>query len=426
MAEKLIKITDGVDGVFIENSRFNTTVISFNYYLPIETENMAANALLPYILTSCSEEYENLTLLNRRFNMLYGADLSVGVNKTGDTQHIRIAVSVINDRFAFDGSSIVLDAADLILSLIFNPHLNGKGFFDEDLNREKRKMVENILGEINEKRVYAKQRVISEMYKGLPYGVSKYGEPQSVEKLDGAQLYAAWQRLILNSYVRVQVIGDTLPNSLFDKIAQKFANIARKPFNEFNVCTTLAKSDDVKYVTEKMNVAQGKLVLGFTSEVSGANRYELSVMTDIFGGGPYSKLFENVREKMSLCYYCSASPTALKGHLLVESGVEFDNMAKADTEILNQLTAVQNGDFEDATFEASIKSICGSLKSYNDSLGALDSWYASRIFTDELVSPNEAAASISKITKQQVIDTARGVKLHTVYKLVGEGSGNNE
>ena len=95
-------------------------------------------------------------------------------------------------------------------------------------------------------------------------------------------------------------------------------------------------------------------------------------------------------------------------------------------EILNQLIAVQNGDFDDATFEASIKSICGSLKSCNDSLGSLDSWYATRIFTDELVSPDDAIEEISKITKQQVIDTARGIKLHTVYKLIGEGSARDE
>ena len=426
MGAKLVNITNGVDGVFIENSRFNTTIISFNCYLPIKKSDIASNALLPYILTSCSEEYEDFTLLNRRFNMLYGADLEVSVDKTGDTQHIKFSVSVINDRFAFDGSSIVLDATDLILSLIFKPRLNGKSFYDEDINREKRKMVENILGEINEKRLYAKNRIIAEMYKGLPYGISKYGELDDVEKLDGSDLYSAWQRLRLNSYIRVQVIGDVLPKDFFDTVAQRFADIPRNPYTDYKAFSTLEPSDTVHYVTDKMNVSQGKLVLGFKSETNGVNCYKFNVMTDIFGGGPYSKLFENVREKMSLCYYCSASPAVTKGHLLVESGVEFDNMERAEKEILNQLIAVQNGDFDDATFEASIKSICGSLKSCNDSLGSLDSWYATRIFTDELVSPDDAIEEISKITKQQVIDTARGIKLHTVYKLIGEGSARDE
>ena len=422
MKQELINIANGVDGIFIENKRFNTTVISFNYYLPLIKEDVAANALLPYVLTSCSEEYENLTVLNRKFNMLYGADLSLTVNKTGDTHHVRIAVSVINDRFSFDNTSIICEAINLILSLIFKPRLLNGSFYAEDVEREKRKMVENILGEINEKRVYAKNRTLSLMYAALPSGLSRFGELDDVKKLSGVQLYDAWQRMLNTAYVRVQVIGEKLPNNLFQLVGQHFSQVERKPFDQYKKVNTLAPSNTVNRVTDKMDVAQGKLVMGFSSETHGNDCYKLSVMSDIFGGGPYSRLFTNVREKMSLCYYCSATSVMTKGHLLVESGVELQNMEKAEKEILNQLSAVKNGEFDDFTFEASIKSICGSLKSYNDSLAALDGWYASRIFGDKLISPNDAAKEISKITKQDVIETAKGIQLHTVYKLVGGGS----
>ena len=422
MKQELFSIANGVDGIFIENKRFNTTVISFNYYLPLIKEDVAANALLPYVLTSCSEEYENLTVLNRKFNMLYGADLSLTVNKTGDNHHVRIAVSVINDRFSFDNTSIICEAVNLILSLIFKPRLLNGSFYAEDVEREKRKMVENILGEINEKRVYAKNRTLSLMYAALPSGLSRFGELDDVKKLSGVQLYDAWQRMLNTAYVRVQVIGEKLPNNLFQLVGQHFSQVERKPFDQYKKVNTLAPSNTVNRVTDKMDVAQGKLVMGFSSETHGNDCYKLSVTSDIFGGGPYSRLFTNVREKMSLCYYCSASSVMTKGHLLVESGVEFQNMEKAEKEILNQLSAVKNGEFDDFTFEASIKSICGSLKSYNDSLAALDGWYASRIFGDKLISPNDAAKEISKITKQDVIETAKGIQLHTVYKLVGGGS----
>ena len=228
--------------------------------------------------------------------------------------------------------------------------------------------------------------------------------------------------MLNTAYVRVQVIGEKLPNNLFELVGQHFSQVERKPFDQYKKVNTLAPSNTVNRVTDKMDVAQGKLVMGFSSETHGNGCYKRSVMSDIFGGGPYSRLFTNVREKMSLCYYCSASSVMTKGHLLVESGVEFQNMEKAEKEILNQLSAVKNGEFDDFTFEASIKSICGSLKSYNDSLAALDGWYASRIFGDKLISPNDAAKEISKITKLDVIETAKGIQLHTVYKLVGGGS----
>jgi len=144
----------------------------------------------------------------------------------------------------------------------------------------------------------------------------------------------------------------------------------------------------------------------------------LMVMCDIFGGGPYSRLFSIVREKMSLCYYCSAASVRYKGLITVDSGVEFANAQKAEEEILNQLEIMKKGEFSDFEFESSIKSIRDSLSSYNDSQGALDLWYALKINNQNVYSPEDIAEKIGKITREDVIYAAKGVKLHTVYKLL--------
>ena len=171
-----------------------------------------------------------------------------------------------------------------------------------------------------------------------------------------------------------------------------------------------------------MDITQGKLVLGFSSELYGVGAYALNVATDIFGGGPYSALFENVREKMSLCYYCSAGPNKLKGYVMVDSGVESQNADKAEKEILNQLENIKKGDFTDFAFEASIKNLTSSLDSYYDSLFALDSWYSTNVFSDKLETPESVKEKIKAITKQDVISAINGVKLHTVYRLLPEGN----
>ena len=169
-----------------------------------------------------------------------------------------------------------------------------------------------------------------------------------------------------------------------------------------------------------MDVSQGKLCLGFSAEMCGNDDVSLPlmVMCDIFGGGPYSRLFSNVREKMSLCYYCSASAIRQKGILTVESGVETRNCEKAEKEILNQLEIVKNGEFTDFEFESSIKSIIDSLNSYNDSQNSVDLWYTLKINNDNLYSPEDIAEKVSNINKENVIAAAKGVNLHTVYKLL--------
>ena len=309
MSGKIVSIAHGVEGLFIENNRFNTTSISYNFYLPLREETVAENALLPFILTASSKKYPDFSALNLKLNKLYGARLDASAEKYGDCQLLSMRISVINDRFTFDSDSLVKAASDMLLGLIFEPNTENSAFMGNDVEREKRKAIEHIKGEIAEKRVYAKNRLISEMYKGEAYGIQKCGTVGQVEAITGESLYSAWVNMLSSAFVRVQVIGESLPPKFFEGVAEKFENLSRGDITDCRLCKPTAPAKKVKTVFEKMDVKQGKLVMGFSSEMYGDDDISLPlmVMCDIFGGAPYSRLFTNVREKMSLCYYCAAS-----------------------------------------------------------------------------------------------------------------------
>lgn len=422
MSYKVFEISKGVDGVFIENSRFNTTVLSLNFYLPLSKDSITDNALLPYVLASCSKDYPDFTELNLKLSMLYGADISVSAEKMRDVQHICIAVSVINDECILEkGVSALSEAEELLLSLVFEPKIQGESLSESDFEREKRKLLEHISGEFNDKRAFAKNRLTEIMFENDAYGMSKYGTLEKAEKVTSNALYLAWKRMLCTAYIRVQVVGKTLPDGIFDRVRARLSNFEREDITDYTLSRPVSAIEKVKSVTDYYDVSQGKLVMGFSSETYGDNAYNFTVMADIFGGGPYSHLFTNVREKMSLCYYCSASATRSKGFMLVQSGVESVNAEKAEKEILNQLSLIKNGEFTDFAFEASKKAIIGSLKSYNDSIYALDKWYSAVIMSDGLKTPEDVIEIISAITREDIINAARGVKLHTVYKLMPKG-----
>ncbi len=420
MSEKIVKLKEGIEGLFIKNQRFNTTSISFNFYLPLKKENVAENALLPFILTSSGKDYPSFSALNFKLSKLYGARLDASTEKYGDCQLLRMTISVIDDRFTFDSDSLVKQASELLLGLIFNPNAENGEFSENDVKREKRKAIEHIKGEIAEKRIYAKNRLISEMYKDSPYGLPKCGTVEMVEKITSKSLYNAWKNMLSSAFLRIHVVGAALPNRFFEDIAEKFEAVDRFNITDYTLCAPTKALDKPKTVFEKMDVKQGKLVMGFSCEMYGDDDLSLPlmVMCDIFGGGPYSRLFSNVREKMSLCYYCSASSIRYKGLLTVDSGVEMDNAEKAQQEILNQLEIIKKGEFSDFEFESSIKSICDSLSTYYDSQNSLDLWYALKINNQNLYSPEDIAEKIKKITREDVIYAAKGVKLHTIYKLL--------
>ncbi len=309
MQKKQVAIKDGVEGLFIENARFNTTSVSYNFYFPLKRETVAENGLLPFILTSCSKQYPDFSALNFKLNKLYGARLDASTEKYGDCQLLRMTISVVDDRFTFDSDSLVKQASELLLGLIFNPNAENGEFCAADIEREKRKAIEHIKGEIAEKRIYAKNRLIGEMYKDTDYGVSKCGTVEQVEKITGKSLYKAWQNMLSTAFVRIHVVGAAVPNRLFEDIGKRFEEIERFNITNCKLCKPTKAIDKPKTVFEKMDVKQGKLVMGFSCDLYGNDDISLPlmVMCDIFGGGPYSRLFSNVREKMSLCYYCSAS-----------------------------------------------------------------------------------------------------------------------
>ena len=420
MSAKIYTLSDGAEGLFIKNERFNTTSVSFNFYLPLSEDTAAEYALLPFMLTTCGAEYPDFSVLNFKLSRLYGAGLDASAEKLGDYQLLRMRISVINDSYTFESESLLSRAADMLLSLIFEPKTEDGAFCDSDLSREKRKAIEHIKGEISEKRIYAKNRLIGEMYKGEAYGVPKCGTASDVEKITGKSLYRAWENMLKKAFIRVQVIGASLPPRFFEGIAERLAGLDRADITDCKLNKPTAAVKTPNEIIERMAVKQGKLVMGFSSDMCGDDDVSLPlmVMTDIFGGGPYSKLFANVREKMSLCYYCSASSVRGKGLITVDSGVEAENADKAQKEILAQLDAVKNGDFTDFEYEASLKSLRDSLNSYNDSQVLLDTWYALKAGNKTLYSPEEIAAKIALITREDIVNAANGVKLHTVYKLL--------
>lgn len=420
MSVKITALGNGAQGVFVQNERFNTTLISFNFYMPLSDETVAENALLPFVLTTCSKKYPNFSKLNYKLSKLYGAELSASAEKVGDFHLLKIAVSVIDDRYTLDNEPLLSQAVELLTSLVFEPKAENGAFCELDVEREKRKAIEHIRGEFSEKRLYARRRLVEEMFKGKPYGVSKCGTEQAVSAITGESLYSAWERLLSQAFLRVNVISRNMPTGLFDDITERLLGVNRENVIDFQNSKPTRKATAVKTVEERMDVAQGKLCMGFSSRVHGGGQKTapLTVMCDILGGGPYSRLFTNVREKMSLCYYCSASAVKAKGFLMVDSGVETQNADRAQKAILEQLQAVKNGEFTDFEFESSKKSLVDSLKSYNDSQVSLDVWYSVKAASDNLASPEDTAEHILAVTREQVIRAAEGIHLHTVYRLL--------
>ncbi len=412
-------ISSGIDVLSVPVSRFKTNEISISIAVNLSKETASLNAIVPMLLCRSSKDYPDLTALNTKLASLYGAVLQPSVSKIGETQLLRMGLTCVDDRFSFDNEKISMECAKLLISLLFEPRLDENGsFFGNDVEREKRILAEKIESEENEKRTYVIRKAEEAMFSGEPYATGRYGSKEDVAQITRDKVFSAWKNLLETGQVLLTVVGSADVSEITQLLKACFDQVDRK-FQPLNKAVFIPEAAKEKEIKESMNVKQGKLVLGFRVNMKPDNEltYAMRSFTDIFGGGPYSRLFTKVREEMSLCYYCSARYIRQKSFILVQCGCEEENMDKAVSQILKQIDEIKNGNF-DYEFRSSKISLTDSINSVYDAPETLEGWYVSQMNDKHFVSPVESAALNNTVTKEQIIECAGLLSLDTVYKLV--------
>lgn len=417
----MININSNIRLHYLPFEKLKTTVMGVYIHRPLNEDEASYNALLPYVLKRGCALCPDTETLSEYLENLYGASIRAGVPKTGEDQTIYIEADVINDRYSPENEPLLLKTADLLLSVLFEPVLENGTFRSDFVNQEKKVAKERIEAVKNDKRTYAMIRCREEMCKGEPFAVSEYGTLEGIDKIMPEALYAHYRKIITSSVIDIYVCGECDTEGLKELIAKKTDGMV---FNEAYIPRTEISraKDEVKKVVEKMDVAQGKMAIGFKTNINPDSKEypALRVMNSIFGAGAHSKLFNNVREKLSLAYYASSSLTASKGLLTVNSGIEFKNFEKAYDETLVQLENIKNGDISDEEFNSSVSAIINSLEALKDDQRALQRYYNSNAVLGLETDIEADKRAILQVTKSDASDAAKKLVLDTVYFLTGK------
>ncbi|MCH5185798.1 MAG: insulinase family protein [Oscillospiraceae bacterium] len=416
-----VDINGNITLSYIPMKKLKTTSVGVYLHRPLTRDEAAKNALLAYVLHRGCAEYPTTRAMAEKLEDLYGASLSSGVSKVGETQILSVTASSISDRYAPDGEPLISELTSLLLSTLFEP-LTEDGIFKKIyVEQEKQTLKDNIESVINDKRAYAQLRCAEIMCPEEAYGIRKSGYPEDVDKISAEELYNHYRSIILSSKTDIFVAGDADINALCKDIKGYISNY------DFTPCrypSTVIKpqSGNVKNVTESLDVTQGKLSVGFRTGITPeSEKYPgLVVANSVFGSGAHCKLFNTVREKMSLAYYASSQLDKAKGVMFVNAGIEFDNFDKAYNEIIRQLELVKNGTITDTELTAAKNAVINSLNSYYDNEGHIIVYY----LTERLLGTNNDIESLKErirnVTTDDITEAAKEIALDTVYFLKGK------
>ncbi|CEQ24349.1 M16 family peptidase [[Clostridium] sordellii] len=414
---KKINLCENVNLTLINSKKFKTNLVSVYIQRILDKNEATKNALIPNLITNASSEYKSLREISNKLEDLYGASLLADISKRGERQVLNIKLVTTNEKYLDE--QIFNKAIEFLNEIINNPLVEDGGFSEEYLKLEKQNLKERIKAKINDKGRYALERCFEEMCKYEKFSISEYGYIDEIDKITAKELYNHYKEILKTSPIDIIVEGEFNEKDVESIIKSKFnfdrGSVIDIPREEFK-----KDVDTVKNIVDKMDITQGKLVMGYRTNIDFADAkryYPLIVGCNILGGGPHSKMFINIREKESLCYYIYSSIEKYKGILFISSGIETQNYEKTTDLVKKQIEKIVNGDINDEELNNSKISLISSMEALTDNIGGLSDFKFAQDISKTNLSIEDIIAYIDKVTKEEIVDVFKALQLDTIYFL---------
>lgn len=415
------EIKQGIKLHCIETNKFKTNLMAVFITLPLNRDTVTFNSLLPAVLKRGTATISTQEEISKKLENMYGASFDCGIEKIGDNHVLKFYLEALNDKFIPKKSNkdLFKESVDLLLEVILNPLIENDAFKKEYVEAEKNNIKLLIESKIDNKDQYSFNRCIEEMYKNKAYGLYKYGYVEDLNKINENNLYKHYLEVISTGKIDIFVSGE-LEKETVEEIITNNQNVRklkeRKASNTQN--NTIQENKKENIVQEKMDISQGKLVLGLdVLENNCDKKFAISLYNVILGESATSKLFQNVREKASLAYTARSNYIKQKNNIYIRCGIEISNYEKALEIIKEQLEDMKQGKFTDEDLKNGKKYIISGIQSIQDEQDSEIIYYIGQELSEKQISFEEYIEKINKVTMEDVKDVANKININTIYFL---------
>ncbi len=423
VGEALFSRTELFDRVYltaVQSDKFKTGCFSINFLRPLSRQAAAQNALIPGLLLAGCEQYPDIRSISIQLDRLYGASVGTLVRKKGEIQSVGLYADFVEDALA--GEPVFRPLTEFVSELLLRPCTENGGFRSDYFEMERNNLVNSMRATLNSKQAYANQEMLKAMCPDEPYGIPYQGEEETLADVDAKSLYAQYRTLLAHSRVELFYHGRASADEAADAFRAMLKELPRGSIDPLPApaCKQVAR---VRELEQSMPLSQSKLAMGFRARPASAVD-ELAAMlcfSVVYGAGSNCKLFLNVREAKSLCYYASAAYDKYKGFLRVSSGIAAENYAAARGEILRQLQDCVDGKISTEELENAKRLLNSQLRADLDNPGRLDEFYLGQAILDQRYTIPELMAAVERVDEAAVRQAAATVQLDTVYFLRGVG-----
>ncbi len=419
MVEDFVKsgIAPGVDLYICPTRKFKTVLVQVFMHQQLERDLATPTALFPMVLMRGAQNLPNKLEITRKLEGLYGAELDNDILKKGERQIVTFALEVADEKYTPGKEEVLRQGLEVLRDILYNPLLEEGGFRQSYVAQEKEQLKKQIKGLINDKMSLAVERCVQEMCREERYGTFKYGYLEQVDAAEPGELLDYYRDFVSRAPLDLFVVGDVEAAAVQGLVEEVFTF---PPGDKFTLEPphVFREPGDPRVVEEKMNIKQGKLTLGYRTNVPyGDDIFPLVFYNGILGGFSHSKLFQNVREKASLAYYAFSRLEKSKGLMLISSGIEVEDYQKALDIIGEQVADMAAGKITDEEFENTRKGLLSQATLVEDNPYQLVGSALEGAMNGKAVNRREVLAKLQAVTKEDVVRIAGGIGLDTIYFL---------
>lgn len=414
-----INLGNNINLNLIKTDKFKSNLLSAYFIRPLDREEVTKNTLIPMVLKRGTKDYPTNLDLQKKLEEMYGANFNIGVNKKGDRQVVKFSMEWANGDYLHD-PEYDYEITQILKDIIYKPVVKEGNFNSSYVKQEKKNLEKVINGKIDNKRSFAIDRCIEEMCKDEKFSIYHLGYTEDLESIDEKNLFEHYKSFLNTSPIELFYVG-TFDEKFINHLKEMFS-MEREDIVKIEEDPLFMPTDKVKYIEDSLDVNQGKLVIGYRAGIGHKDKLYngLILASNIFGGGPNSKLFREVREKESLAYYISSSVNKYKSIIIVDGGIEFDKYEETKSIVERELEKLKAGDFTQEDMNIGKSAVKTSMESIGDSIALISEFFFNQLLGDEKRSLEEIIEDFNSTTKEEVIQAANKIKIDTVYFMNGK------
>ena len=404
----------------IKTDRFKTVHMEIIFRKNIVKEELVNYAFLVDMLMESSKNYPKRKDVITKLEELYKLVVYGTTIKTGNVLSSNFMADFIDPKF-IDEDGYLENVIKFIFEMLMNPNATNEEFDLKEFNFVKERLKREIKSIDDNPFKSSMRKAIEAMDKSSVTAFPLMGSVEELDDITPSSLYKYYKKLFKDNTCDIFIIGNVDSDNIVSLIQKYF----KHRYINTNKLVLRVDNKFKKKVTTKEDVSenlQANLVMIYNiGELPEVERHvTMQVFNYIFGsGGLTSKLYKRIREENSLCYNISTLYLKYDELLVIHISLDTANVKRAVSMVKKCLKEMQTGDFLDSDLEDAKKSISLALNLTSDNNSSLLNNYVFHEF-DNLPLIDERKKSLAKLTKEDVVNVSKKLKLNTIYVLKGK------